>query len=845
MKLLVDLQAVQTPSSAKRGIGRYSLNLTKAISNFHDVDLWIALNGLYPDAVSMIKNEFLNSDVSFSRFLYPTNNFKNSVKVIERLVQYHYSQIQANILHICSVFEDSFSAIIPKAIFNMPLIRSATLHDLIPLIFREDYFFGYKKLNEETYLAKVEVLKRFDLLLANSEASRQDAINLLNFNPDNIFNVAGAVDDFFKPILIDHDEKLFFLKKYELKEKFILYTGGIDFRKNIPGLIKAYSQIDPSIRKNHQLIIVCACLPNQKQQMMRYANQCNLQTDEIILTGYVSDKDLVYFYNLCTLFVFPSLYEGFGLPVLEAMACGAPVIASNISSIPEIINFKDALFNEKNIDDIARVLQKALIDKGFRNTLIQHGLARSKDFSWDNSAKLAIDAFTEVLNRQKPRLTKTIDVNIPKKKIAFFSPMPPQMSGIASYSDELLKYLTNYYDIDVYVSNALVINGNGKIYNCNQFDKKHDQYHAIVYQLGNSYLHFYMYEFLKKYPGIVVLHDFFLSDSMQKFFVKDRDFENIVSYSHGQSVVELLKKTGQVEVVCRDYPLNKFILDSAKGLVLHSDFNVSLLKKYYGNKVRVPATVIPHLREVKTISPELKLEASKALNFKEDDFIISSFGHISQFKLNELIIDAYLNSKLAKIASVKLIFVGPFDGIYIKTLKNKLKNIVAKNIILTDTVSSADYEKFLRITNFAVQLRTRTRGETSGALLDCMSAKLPVIVNSHGTFQDYPNDVLYKISECPSLHELSMVLEEFYDNADKRNFFANNAYEYVKKFNNPYEIAAKYNSAIEEFVYNYQGKDKKLLLNELGKLLGSTDINDEDLKQIAQCAIYNSHLESF
>src|ERR1700693_6218697 len=98
MKLLVDLQATQTYSSAKRGVGRYSLNLMKALKNFKEVDLWIALNALYPESIQNIKDEFKNSSVSFSQFFYQPHFFQNFQKISEKLVQYHYSHIQANIL---------------------------------------------------------------------------------------------------------------------------------------------------------------------------------------------------------------------------------------------------------------------------------------------------------------------------------------------------------------------------------------------------------------------------------------------------------------------------------------------------------------------------------------------------------------------------------------------------------------------------------------------------------------------------------------------------------------------------------------------------------------------------
>ncbi len=844
MKLLVDLQAAQTLSSAKRGVGRYSLNLMKALKNFNEIDLWIVLNALYPDSIKKIKDEFKNSSVSFSHFFYQPDFFRGSEKISEKLVQYHYSHIQANVLHIASVFENSVSAVIPESIFNMPLIKSATVYDLIPLIFSDHYFKGIDLVKERpNYFSRVDLLKKFDLLLAISEASRQDTIKYLNFKPENIFNISGAVDDFFKPIAINGNDKLHFLKKYGLKEKFVLYTGGLDFRKNIKGLVEAYSQIEYSIRKDYQLVIVCACRPDQKIEILRDARCCNLAEQEVLMTGYVSDEDLVYFYNLCTLFVFPSLYEGFGLPVLEAMSCGAPAIGSNVSSIPEIINFEPALFNEKKTEDIAAALHRGLTDENYRNILSRHGLERAKDFSWEISAKLAHAAFKEMLDRKKTTSSFSVNKFIFGKKIAYFSPMLPQPSGIASYSDELLPYLKKYYDIDVYVSDQSIVTNYSKncfnVFSCEKFHERFEQYHAIIYQVGNSHFHFYMYEFLKKYSGIVVMHDFFLGDSLHLKCMEDASFLELVFQSHGKDMIT----QKSIEEIKKNFPVNRFVLESAKGIVFHSNFNLVLLKKFYNNDIRISTRTIPHLRNVKILLNDYKIIALKQLNLDKNDFLICSFGNLIPSKLNELVLDAFINSKLAKIPEVKLIFVGPEGHNYAKILKKKVKNFNLKNVLFTDMASIEDYNKYLNAAAFAVQLRTRTRGETSGALLDCMSAKLAVIVNDYATFQEYPDNVLFKISENPSAEEVTRAFEYLYDNPEMCSTIASNAYHYIKHFHDPLEIAAQYASAIEEFTIEYSGRDRNILLKDLGEVLSSAKLSDKELSQIAECAVYNSHID--
>ena len=124
-----------------------------------------------------------------------------------------------------------------------------------------------------------------------------------------------------------------------------MYTGGIDYRKNIDNLIRAYGELNKDVIKNTQLVIVCSIRDYDRDILLKIATESGIDKDRIIFTGFVSDDDLVKLYNLCDIFVFPSMYEGLGMPIIEAMKCGAPVIGANNSSIAEIIGLQEALFD--------------------------------------------------------------------------------------------------------------------------------------------------------------------------------------------------------------------------------------------------------------------------------------------------------------------------------------------------------------------------------------------------------------------------------------------------------------------------------------------------------------------
>ena len=164
----------------------------------------------------------------------------------------------------------------------------------------------------------------------------------------------------------------------------------------------AYSLLSQELRAEHQLVIVSKIQEDERDNLIQLAKQAGLVENELILTGYVPDEDLIALYNLATLFVFPSKHEGFGLPVLEAMACGAPVIGSNTTSVPEVIGWEEALFDPYSAKSIAQKMGFALQDETWRTQLREHGLRQARKFSWDASAKRAIKAFEDNITVSVP-----------------------------------------------------------------------------------------------------------------------------------------------------------------------------------------------------------------------------------------------------------------------------------------------------------------------------------------------------------------------------------------------------------------------------------------------------------
>ncbi len=280
--------------------------------------------------------------------------------------------------------------------FTLPFRKKGplvvTIHDLIPVKYPEHYPPGIKgRLRWEIQRG---LLQRVDLVITDSFASKSDIARLTGYPKERIHVVYLAADDVFR--VIKSKRILREIKeKYRLPEKFVLYVGDVNWNKNVPGLVRACRAIgaplvivgkqavrddfDPTHPENKDL----AWLKKMKERHTPYI----LNSKFYILTlGFIPTEDLVAIYNLATVYCQPSFDEGFGLPVIEAMACGCPVVASNRGSLPEVVG-KAAILTKPEVKDLAEAVKSLLQDEKKRRGLASLGLKKANEFSWQKAAQ--------------------------------------------------------------------------------------------------------------------------------------------------------------------------------------------------------------------------------------------------------------------------------------------------------------------------------------------------------------------------------------------------------------------------------------------------------------------------
>ncbi|MBI5606426.1 MAG: glycosyltransferase family 4 protein [Deltaproteobacteria bacterium] len=282
---------------------------------------------------------------------------------------------------------------IPKGVASVMVV-----HDLTRYLF--PYFFPFNPTQKLLdLLAYPAMLRRYDHLLTVSRATRQDLMTRFKVPEEKITVAYHGAEEAFQPQGTPTVEESLW-KSHKLKKPFILFLGTLEPRKNIPTLLKAFAGILDRIP--HDLVLV-----GQKgwkwEPIFQEINRLDLKS-RVHWTGYVSDLDRVVFYNAADFMVFPSWYEGFGMPLLEAMQCGCPVITSRVSAMPEVVGEAGLLIDPGRIEELQTAMLRLVQEPGLAEKLRKAGLEQARKFSWETSARLTLEVFEKIYLAQSSKL---------------------------------------------------------------------------------------------------------------------------------------------------------------------------------------------------------------------------------------------------------------------------------------------------------------------------------------------------------------------------------------------------------------------------------------------------------
>lgn len=799
MRIVIDLQSCQS-GSRKGGIGRYSMSLAKEMirqSNGHD--FWIVLNSLYDAECREVREEFIDlvppDRIKTFNLLGPVNESDISNKErfsIALLAREAFIQsLNPDFIHISSLFEGLYEqAVTSVGILGNPKLTGVTLYDLIPLVEKEKYLTS--EISYKYYLNKIEYLKKAGLSLAISEFSREEAIKLVNLPESNVVNISSAISSFFKKIDLDEDFVSMLKVKLGIRNKFIMYTSSYDQRKNQDGLIKAFATIPHEKRKEYQIVLVGNGWPGAYDSLRNVAKESGLGEENIIFPGFISDIELLYLYNMTSLFVFPSFREGFGLPILEAMACGAPTIGSNTTSIPEVIGRPDALFDPTKTSSIGEKMHEALFDDKFRQSLLNHSISQAANFSWARSARTALNAIENKFNENKNTH------NIYRKKL----------TSIKSFNNEIVdkisNEITNSDDIQIRDLSKLLAKNNAVAEAINSIDNKLQLTARVAWvTTWNTRCGIATYSV----PVINNVHCINYIFAPHESALESEDDDNVVRcWSNGSGDLTDLSQAvngfnPDVVVIQFNYgfydfnQLSKFInIQEKRGkavfIIMHSTIDPPSLSDRQlhtiSNELSKCKIFVHTKNDVKRLSsiglvsnvhliPLGVHEDSADNTFKQiipsDAKVIASYGFALPNKGLIELIDAFYLLKNKSDEELHLLLVtaefiesSHTSRRYIKLIQDRINefNLIDNVTLVTDYLSNSDSLSLLKLAELIVIPYQNTSESSSGSARMALVSGRPVAVTPIDIFDDLQN-VVYKLpgtSPGKIAHGIKNILSE-------------------------------------------------------------------------------------
>mgnify|MGYP001593684156 CR=1 FL=1 len=378
MKIGIDISAL---TLRRTGVGNYSLSVLESLLSLDKKNRYTLFAFVF-SGESLIKEsslvKFPNAEVK----IYRTHRgllrrFWHFIPFIS--ADFFYRGV--DFLHLSDIFY------LPTR--NIPTL--ATIYDLTPSLFPHYHYARNIKFHDRR---NKFIAKHSKLVITLSQNSKKDINSVIGIPPGKIRVVPGAISDKYRPIENRTIIKKV-LKKYHLKDgQYFLFIGTIEPRKNIEGLLEAYGKIRSQLKSPFKVVLVGEKAWGWKN-IQKSIHRLNLKKDTLV-TGYIPDNDLVPIINGAKAFIYPSFYEGFGLPVLETMACGIPVIGSNTSSLPEVIGDGGLMVNPKDYTKLASYMLRITRDVKLHAELSRKALERAKLFSWKKSAQMTLQVYNEM-----------------------------------------------------------------------------------------------------------------------------------------------------------------------------------------------------------------------------------------------------------------------------------------------------------------------------------------------------------------------------------------------------------------------------------------------------------------
>ena len=781
MKILIDGQTLET-DDFYRGIGTYMRNVLPRLLKFslsHQFYIILSdeknldrLDAWTRNRLHVILSGAVSPSLDYSRAREYTQALQDAVD------KYHIDAVwDPNPLMVNVLFPDRP---LSCKIFVM-------IHDIIPYLMPDK---TWAPAVTQEYHRRLKMIKEDPsvCLLFNSEWSRKDWT-------EHLEDTASLM----QTTPLSADARRFYCPRKKIPASthpYILFTGGFAERKNIDGAIEAFhrSRLLHANDKEYlswRLVIVGSCTRETREKYDQILISKGL-TNQVEFTGFVSDDQLVSIYRDADLFFFPSKYEGFGLPLLEAMLSGAYIISADNSSLPEVAGPFAAYFSVDDPEQMAEALYE-----GYRRHLAESSedVRRRQDyalsFSWDNTALRTLEFMEQVVS--------PLPAAAVKPTLAVFTPWPDQKTGIAHFEFMIIPYLARHFRVTVFTpapaaERKPLEDKEVEIADLSSWRARRSGFDYKLFEIGNNALyHKEIMDLFLREGGIAEVHDFVLSTFFWLGYFQagdKRTFRKLLTSAYGRKTGRKLyfdAVKSQFLPDHLDYPMSEAVVNLSDRTIFHNQWSADRMQPGKVTVIPLPSFPFAPAETAGEVSgPIATVRAWRQQGF----VIIGCFGFVNENKHPEVSIRALCRLRKQGLP-VRLVFWGDSN---IESLPETIaESGVTEEVLVAGYLDETRYAQAFAETDIVVNLRHPSMGESSGPLCEAFQLGKAVIVSDLNQYREFPDDVCWKLPvEEKESEILAAYLRYLIEHPEVRQTLGKNAKAFAEYVLSPDRIARRY-----------------------------------------------------
>ncbi|HWD56578.1 MAG TPA: glycosyltransferase [Acidimicrobiales bacterium] len=744
-RVTLDLQAAQSATYKERGVARHALDFAHAVAT-------------HPAGV--LEQVLIRDD------LPPVGRLESLVAAGLVTKRARWGS-ENGIFHALSPFDLDvpLGLLWPRSAFERAQHLVVTVYDLIPAQFPDIYL--QDPGTRRRYQVRQQIVRAADHVMTLSHAVAEDVHEMLGVPPERISVVGAACAAHFTPT---KDQSVAAVQVRALVPgvgtRTVVYNGAVEPRKNMERLLAAFARIPVAVRSGVQLVLVCRLEPLQRRHF-EYLAEVHGVADQVLLTGEITDEAIVALYRTAELVVFPSFAEGYGLPVAEAMACGAPVVASTNPALTELVA-PGATFDPYSEDAIAAAMTRPLVDPAYRAELVEWS-ARPRT-TWADVAERAVEAYGRVAVGSTVHPRGAPGRGRRRPMVAVVTPWPPAASGVAVYSARLVEELLRDVDVEVFVEgdqptdasgeNGRVVTRRARSFGA--IEAAHAGYDAVLVCIGNSEFHGVGLSLIRegRVQPVTLLHEIRLTELYRHAAARGAVPEGVVgalAAMYGPLPSGLVHDQWIRPDVAERHGIfmAREIIARSSRVIVTSEFAARLARMdaHAGDQDRIYVVPLAY--------------PAVAAQQERDEQLIGSFGLVNEVKRPLLLVRA-LSVLRQQGRAVRLVFAGPVsEHDRREILEEATRSGVEDDIEITGYLDEARYASLLSRVALAVQLRAQTNGESSAAMHDGIASGVPLVVTSIGAARELP-DFAEKVRVDVGAGELAALLGELLGDRSRR-----------------------------------------------------------------------------